>query len=296
MNEPQHHPSPSRSDEAIDEFESIFKRAERTPYRFADISIKSVALVTDGDQQAADVMMVDLKRFLPQVADAAEWVSVTGEQFHNVNELLQLMHDRKPDLIVTSRCLSEASLVPQHTLGVYVDVMTQTLSTPLLLLPGTAPQPHPLAETACRGVMVVTDNLAGDDRLVNHAVSCCDPNGTVWLCHVEDDLLFRRYLDAIRRIPQINTEQAQELIAEQLVAIPTHYAESCIQGLKDAGVNLTVEQIVEFGHRVARYKNLVSRYAVDLLVTNTKDNDQLAMHGMAYALSVELTDVAQLLL
>ena len=296
MDESRHHPSPSRSDEAIDEFESIFKRAERTPYRFANISLESIAIVTDGDQQAADSLIVDLKRFLPQIAETAEWVSVTGEQFHNVNDLLQVINERKPDLIVTSRCLAESSLVPQHTLGVYVDVMTQTLSTPLLLLPGTAPQPHPLAETACRGVMVVADNLAGDDRLVNHAVSCCDPNGTVWLCHVEDDLLFRRYLDAIRRIPQINTEQAQELIAEQLVAIPTHYAESCIQGLRDAGVDLTVEQIVEFGHRVARYKNLVSRYTVDLLVTNTKDKDQLAMHGMAYALSVELTDVAQLLL
>jgi nucleotide-binding universal stress UspA family protein len=296
MNEPRHHPSPSRSDEAIDEFESIFKRAERTPYRFADISLESIAIVTDADQQAADTLIVDLKRFLPQIANTAEWVSVTGDQFRNVNDLLHVMNNRKTDLIVTSRCLAESSLVPQHTLGVYVDVMTQKLSTPLLLLPGTAPQPHPLVGTACRGVMVVTDNLSGDDRLVNHAVSCCDPNGTVWLCHVEDDLLFRRYLDAIRRIPQINTEQAQELIAEQLVAIPTHYAESCIRGLKDAGVDLNVEQIVEFGHRVARYRDLVSRYAVDLLVTNTKDKDQLAMHGMAYALSVELTDVAQLLL
>ena len=52
--------------------------------------------------------------------------------------------ESNPDLIVTSRCLDESSLVPQHTLGVYVDVMTQTLSTPILLLPGTAPQPHPL--------------------------------------------------------------------------------------------------------------------------------------------------------
>ena len=296
MNEPGYHPSPSRSDEAIDEFESIFKRAERTPYRFADIPFKSIAVVTDGDQSAADALTANLKRFLPHTGDSAEWQSVTGDEFHNVNDLLRVMNERRPDLIVTSRCLAEASLVPQHTLGVYVDVMTQTLSPPLLLLPGSAPQPHPLGDTACRGVMVVTDNLAGDDRLVNHAVSCCDPRGTLWLCHIEDDLLFRRYLDAIRRIPQINTEQAQELIAEQLVAIPTHYAESCIQGLKEAGVELTVEQIVEFGHRVARYRDLVSRYAVDLLVTNTKDKDQLAMHGIAYALSVELTEVAQLLL
>ena len=296
MNEPAHHPSPSRSDEAIDEFESIFKRAERTPYRFSNISINVIAVVTDGDQKAADELTTNLKLFLPHIASTADWQSITGDQFHNVNDLLRVMDDRKPDLIVTSRCLAESSLVPQHTLGVYVDVLTQTLSTPLLLLPGSSPQPHPLSDTACRGVMVVTDNLAGDDRLVNHAVACCNPGGTVWLCHVEDDLLFRRYLEAIRRIPQINTEQAQELIAEQLVAIPTHYAESCIQELREAGVELSVEQIVEFGHRVARYRHLVVQHEVDLLVTNTKEKDQLAMHGMAYALSVELTEVAQLLL
>ena len=296
MNAQQNHPFPSHSDGAIDEFESIFKRAERTPFHFSDLQLGSITVVTDGDQQTASTLTSDIKRFFPQIAKTVRWNFVTGDQFHNVNDLLRVMDGSDTDLIVTSRCLGESMLVPQHTLGVYVDVMTQTLATPILLLPGTAPQPHALADTVCRQVMVVADNLAGDDRLVNHAVSFCDPNGTLWLCHVEDDLVFHRYLDAIRRIPQINTEQAQELIMEQLVAIPTHYAESCMQGLREAGVNLTVQQIVEFGHRVTRYRDLVAKYSVDLLVTNSKDQDQLAMHGMAYPLSVELTDVAQLLL
>ena len=109
-------------------------------------------------------------------------------------------------------------------------------------------------------------------------------------------MLFRRYLEAIGRIPEINTEQAEELIAEQLVAIQAQYAQSCVEGLKTAGADRTIEQIVEFGHQVNRYQQLVAQYPVDLLVTNTKDSDQLAMHGVAYALSVELTNVAQLLL
>ena len=296
MSEPRNHPVPSRSDEAIDEFESIFKRSERTLYHYADVSIRKVAVITDGDQVTAAELSNDMKRFLPHLAEQAEWQYVTGDQYQNVNDLLRIMAESNPDLIVTSRCLDESSLVPQHTLGVYVDVMTQTLSTPILLLPGTAPQPHPLGNRACEGVMVVTDNLAGDDQLVNHAVACTAAKGTVWLCHVEDDVLFRRYLEAIGRIPEINTEQAQELIAEQLVAIPTQYAQSCIDGLKKAGVDRTIEQIVEFGHQVNRYRQFVARYPVDLLVTNTKDKDQLAMHGIAYALSVELTEVAQLLL
>ena len=296
MSEPRNHPVPSRSDEAIDEFESIFKRSERTLYHYADVSIRKVAVITDGNQFMAAELSSDIKRFLPHLAEQPEWQYVTGDQYHNVNDLLRIMTERKPDLIVTSRCLDESSLVPQHTLGVYVDVMTQTLSTPILLLPGTAPQPHPLGTRACEGVMVVTDNLAGDDQLVNHAVACTAAKGTIWLCHVEDDVLFRRYVEAIGRIPEINTEQAQELIAEQLVAIPNQYAQSCTEGLKKAGADRTIEQIVEFGHQVNRYRQLVTQYPVDLLVTNTKDKDQLAMHGIAYALSVELTEVAQLLL
>ena len=296
MSEPRNHAVPSRSDEAIDEFESLFKRAERTLFHYADISIRKVAVVTDGNPAMAKELGNDIKRFLPHLAGQADWQYVTGDQYGNVNDLLKIMVEHNPDLIVTSRCLDESSLVPQHTLGVYVDVMTQTLSTPILLLPGTAPQPHPLGTRACQGVMVVTDNLAGDDQLVNHAVACTAAEGTVWLCHVEDDVLFRRYLEAIGRIPEINTEQAQELIAEQLVAIPTQYAQSCIEGLKAAGAERTIEQVIEFGHQVNRYRQLVAQYPVDLLVTNTKDKDQLAMRGVAYALSVELTDIAQLLL
>jgi predicted nucleotidyltransferase len=44
------------------------------------------------------------------------------------------------------------------------------------------------------------------------------------------------------------------------------------------------------------YKLLVSEYDIDLLVINTKDEDQLAMHGLAYPLTVELRDRAMLLL
>ena len=90
--------------------------------------------------------------------------------------------------------------------------------------------------------------------------------------------------------------EARELIAEQLLAVPTQYVESCTAALGRTAAGTSVERVVEFGHRITRYRELVEGNGVDLLVTNTKDEDQLAMHGMAYALSVEITDVAQLLL
>ena len=59
---------------------------------------------------------------------------------------------------------------------------------------------------------------------------------------------------------------------------------------------LTVEAEVTMGHHLSVYRQLIARHAIDLLVLNTKDADQLAMHGLAYPLAVELRDVPMLLL
>ena len=50
------------------------------------------------------------------------------------------------------------------------------------------------------------------------------------------------------------------------------------------------------GHRLSEYKRLIGEHEVDLLVMNTKDAEQHAMHGMAYPLAVELRDIPLLML
>ncbi len=292
---PQHEP-PDRRLGAIDEFESMFKRAERSPFHYHELPIGTVAVVTDGSPEEAAALADQVRDHFTRFDDRTTWQTVPGDRYQNVNELLDVLRDVGPDLVVTSRCLFEKSLVPQHTLGVYVDVLTQVADFPVLLLPGTAPQPRPLKAEPCREVMVVTDHLAGDDQLVNAAARFCPPGGTLVLCHVEDDVAFRRHVEAIGRVPQINTDQARELIAEQLLAVASHYVDACAAELKRSDRDYTVEKVVEFGHRIVRYRTLADERKVDLLVTDTKDEDQLAMQGLAYALSVEITDVPQLLL
>ncbi len=66
--------------------------------------------------------------------------------------------------------------------------------------------------------------------------------------------------------------------------------------LIEAGANVTIEHLVVFGHHLSEYKRLIDEHAVDLLVLNTKDEDQLAMHGIAYALAVELREIPLLML
>ena len=59
---------------------------------------------------------------------------------------------------------------------------------------------------------------------------------------------------------------------------------------------LPVEQIVTLGHRLVDCVGLVEENKVDLLVLNTKDTDQLAMHGLAYPLAVEVRQIPLLML
>ena len=53
---------------------------------------------------------------------------------------------------------------------------------------------------------------------------------------------------------------------------------------------------MRMGHHLRQYRELIEEHGIELLVINTKDDDQLAMHGMAYSLSVEMAEVPLLLL
>ena len=61
-------------------------------------------------------------------------------------------------------------------------------------------------------------------------------------------------------------------------------------------VDVRVQPLVTLGHRLSEYHSLVEEHAVDLLVVNTMDGDQLAMHGRAYPLAVELRQIPLLML
>ena len=284
--------------DALDEFESIFKRAEREQFVFADIPIKSVAIVTDQDQASAERTQAEVTHFIPRLADVESWRIITGDQFSNVGELLGRIEQFQTDLIITWRHLDEEILVPQHSLGVYLDVLTQTTSIPVLVLPGTAIEPHSMKDKDCDKVIVLADHISGDNRLINYGLRFCRNGGTVWLCHIEDERVFERYMDAIARIPKIDTDDARILLSNQLLKDANDFIESCIHVLKtrNEAPHVAFHSKVTFGHFLKQYRELIDENEIDLCVANTKDDDQLAMHGIAYSMSIELDDVAMLLL
>ncbi|MFQ5733357.1 MAG: universal stress protein [Planctomycetaceae bacterium] len=282
--------------EHIDEFESLFRRAEREPFAYAEVPLKSAVIVTDGTRADAHAAADELREFAPRLETVANWRLLTGDDYANVAELLRRIDDVQTDLLVTYRHLKEQSQLPKHTLGAYLDVMTQVMTIPVLVLPGTARQPKPLTRRTCNRVMVVTDHISGDNRLINYGARLCAAGGTVWLTHIEDDAQFRRYVDAISRIPEIETEQARTLIEQQLLKEAADFIDTCITRLRADGPDVLYKSVVTRGHHLTQYRRLIEEHDADLLVANTKDEDQLAMRGMTYSLSVELTDVAMLLL
>ena len=65
---------------------------------------------------------------------------------------------------------------------------------------------------------------------------------------------------------------------------------------QEGKVPITVESLVQTGHRVSDYTRLVDAHEVDVLVFHSRDEDQVAMHGTAYPLAVELRSVPLLLI
>lgn len=284
----------------IDEFESLFKSASKPVFHIEPITVNRVMVVLDEAAPLSPEYVPSVMNFLSvlnNIEQDIETLIVTGEQYHSVGNLLERIQDFEPDLVCTYRNLRIPATEFPFSLGVFVDVLTQATSIPVLLLPRpdmvNGPE-HVLTNTD--RVMAVTDHLAGDSQLVTYAALFTQDGGQLTLAHIEDEQTFDRLIDVIGKIPSIDTEPARIAIRDQLLKEPADFIESCRIGIQQAGIPIEVESVVTMGHHLSDYRNLIRESETDLLVFNTKDEDQLAMHGLAYPLSVEFRDLPLLLI
>ena len=280
----------------VDQFESIFKRADKARFEYRQPEIRHVTLVTDLDATDTAALLQRVQQFLTVLEpDSPEWHTLGEGDYDRKSELLDKLVQQQADLIVTSRNLRQSDKNTPHSLGVYLDTLTQATPTPVLVLPDAEHRGEG-AMTQTASVMVATDHLAGDARLISNAVRFTQPAGHVHLCHVEDDAAFAYYLDAISKIPAIDTAIAEQTLREQLLKQPTDYIAHCIEVLRSHGQTATLHAHVLMGHRLRDYRRLIDEHRTDLLVLNTKDEDQQAMHGLAYPIAVEFRDIPLLML
>ena len=282
----------------LDQFQSVFLAADKTALRYEKLAVERVLVVSDLDGDAAGELSDRVRTFLSVVdVEGTRWARLDGGGFSSVKQLLDAVDEQAPDLVVTYRHLHSSAWQWSHSLGEYLDVLTQATRVPVVVLPhpdAARVLPHTLQNT--ERVLAITDHLSGDDRLVNYALGFTRPGGRCWLTHVEPLSVFDRYLDVIAKIPEIDTESARELIERQLLKEPRDYIESCRRQIAQQHLPCEIGEVVTMGRRLSEYRKLITELRVDLLVINTMDDDQLAMHGLAYPLAVELRQIPLLML
>jgi hypothetical protein len=283
----------------IDLFESTFRSASKMRYAYREVIIEKVLVVCDGDEAATEAFTEHVRGFLSvlEAGRKVTWRRVPGSAFRNVGELLKLVEESEADLICTYRNLHSSAWRWPYTLGSYVMALSQEPTPPVLIVPH--PEAHRAAHHAMKNtdqVMAITDHLTGDSSLVSTALAFLEPEGTLHLAHVEDAALFERYLEVISKIPAIDTAVARETILEQLLKEPADYIASVRDALSSEGLAVQIEETVTVGARLAAYRRLIDEHTIDLLVFHARDDEQLAMHGLAYPLAVEIRDIPLLLI
>jgi hypothetical protein len=282
----------------LDQFESVFKSADKAVYTYDRPTFNRVLLVTDLNEADAATIANRARSFLTALDEAdTRWDTLCGDDFDSVQALLENIEKQKPDLIVTYRHLHSEAWKWPYSLGEYLDVITQTITVPVMVLPHPDAQralPHSIKDTD--RVMAIANHLTGDNQLINMALAFTNPGGTCWLTHVESQPVFERYMDAVSKIPGIDTDVAREALGEQLLKEPRDFIVACRETLDAQGLQVRIEEVVTMGRQVDEYGKLIAKREIDLLVLHTKDDDQLAMHGASYALAVELRGIPLLML
>ncbi len=282
----------------VDQFESVFRSALKESYEYRPIEYTSILVVTDLQPDEAKGFTASIQDYCAalHIDGGVSWETLAEGDLSSTQDLLQHVEAGGFDLLISYRNLFTDTWRYPHSLGEYLDVLIQRASVPVMVLPnpraGTA-LTHAMIDTNV--VMVITDHMVANHRLIDYAVSFTEDKGTLWLAHIEDEAVFERYIEVISKISSIDTDEAREKIARQLLKEPREYIAAVREKLRQKALPIAVESIVTFGHRLAEYKRYVEQHKVDLLVMNAKDDQQLAMHGLAYPLAVEIRSIPLLM-
>ena len=280
----------------IDQFESAFRATLRQEFELAPPVFEKILVITDeeADPDQGRKMLSSAMALFPSAAEL-ELHMLTMDA--PIAATLELVAEKAPDLVVTHRGLASPSWRQPYTIGENLEVLTQVAAPPVLALA------HPLIATprmdAPRKVLALTEELAGNSDLVNAALALTPEDGQLVLCHVENTRSFERFLDVIAKLPSIDTKRAREEISARLAKEPTDFAKSVSDKLAASAASGAAPEVtvhITRGAHTRDYVELVELEAPDLVVMGTRDADQLAMHGMAHALAIELGTMPMLLL
>ena len=287
----------------IDEFESQFKSALKEHYTYGPVSIESCALITDLVGADAVRLTNIVKRLVPELpgtpyqrTERLSWHTLGGDRYSSVKSMLAEVEKIRPDILVVQRNLKTNPDDLVCGLSNYLDALTQTCRTPVLLLPELTLDQLEEQISEPLEVMVQTPHLVGDSSLINWGLRFALPNGRLYLVHIENKRVFDQYIDIISRIPEIHTDIAQDSLREKLLSLPSEFIEQARSVLRSKEPMIDVHGIVELGHRIVDYRRLIETHNIELVITYTQDEHLTAINTIAYSLAIAFRDVPILLL
>lgn len=282
----------------LDQFESVFRAADKAVFEYTPPLVRSIMLVSDLDDDASAALVTSLEQLLAVLAaDGPDWTVANDPALADPAALVEHVERAAPDLVITWRHLFGTGWRAPYGLGTSLEVLTQHTRPPVLVLPhpdGDQALPHTLRNSD--RVLALTNHLVGDGSLVSWALRLTQPGGQCWLAHLEDSDAFERVMEEIGKIPEIDTDTARELLAARMLADARDFAERCAAEVAEQRLSVELHAEVGFGCQVADTVRLVEQHEIDLCVLHTKDADQLAMHGLAYPLAVQLRSIPLLML
>ncbi|GJM26116.1 MAG: hypothetical protein DHS20C16_25310 [Phycisphaerae bacterium] len=281
----------------IDQFESVFKAAEKARYHYDPPLLDRVVVLVDTPKADSSAYVETVRAFLKTSNIEPDNFQILGsEDFTGIQQMLATVHTASPNLIITHRHLHLNREELEHSLGTYLDTLLQGTNIPVLVTPSPEADGSLKPLEVAHDVLVMTDHLIDDPKSINYGVRFVARGGSVHLCHIEDDAVFQKYIALIERIPEIETDVAREKLRAKLLQLPSDYIASCIDALKSETIDARINPIVRLGHRVTDYHQLIDEHEGDLLVCNTSDPEDLAIHPMAYAIALEFRNQPLLLL
>ena len=279
----------------IDQFESLFRSAVHAHYTPRSYPIREVMVLTDLPEGQDTTYLSQLEPFFEGVTAETKLTLIPREQSESLERLIDLIKGHQVDLICTYRNLHTPYGAFPYTLGGHVEVLTQVCEAPILLTARPEQLGGAKMEAPSR-VMALTDHFEEHPHLIDAATAMIKEPGALILSHVEDSGTFERYMKAISKIPSIDTDQARQEIQRQLISSAQSYIEHTKSSLSAVHPHITVIGEVKMGHQISEHTSLVAAHRVDLLVIDTKDEDQLAMHGLSHPLAIELSELPLLML
>ncbi|MEM6726066.1 MAG: hypothetical protein AAF598_18635 [Bacteroidota bacterium] len=274
----------------LDHFESIFKRAIRHRFEFKAIQLKRILLLIDSNQE------IPLKthfetRIFPKLESEFAIELMDVRAYPNWQSLEQAIHAERPNLIIAERLLKETDKSFEHSLGVYLEAITQRINIPLLVLPVDQTfELRPAGE-----ILIGTGHQYIDDPLMHLGVFFAQQSAKLRIVHVEDIDTFNYYMDAIERIPAIHSSLVRTALMEGLKDRPRHYFEQVKTALQAAHHPTKVEIFSEAGRVIDVYRELINHHPIDLIIFEADDDSQLAMHSIGYSIAVEFQNIPVLL-